>query len=82
MTVQRPPSGRVPPGAANAAHARSRRRRVLAGLGSGLIIALAGCTDVLGDDAPAYEGGPVDVDGEPRSPSETVDAEAVAETEI
>ncbi|ARS90146.1 FxLYD domain-containing protein [Natrarchaeobaculum aegyptiacum] len=77
MTRQRTPSG-----ASRTSRPRANRRRVLAGLGSGVAVALAGCTDVLGDDAPAYEDGTVDVDGGPRSPDETVAAEALAETEI
>lgn len=77
MTGQRTLSG-----ATTAATDRPNRRRVLAGLGSGLAVAFAGCADVLGDDAPAYEDGTVDVAGEPRSPDETVAAEALAETEI
>ncbi len=58
------------------------RRRVLAGVGVGASVAIAGCNGVLGQGAPSYEEGTVDVDGEPRSADEIVAAEAVADEEI
>lgn len=59
---------------------RSSRRRVLASLGSGVAVTLAGCTGGSGD--PRYEGRDVNADGEGRSGNETVAAAALAETEV
>ncbi|AXR79458.1 FxLYD domain-containing protein [Natrarchaeobaculum sulfurireducens] len=61
---------------------RWNRRRVLAGVGVGASVALAGCNGVLGQNAPSYEEGTVDVDGEPRSADEMAAAEALADQEI
>ncbi|RQG94359.1 FxLYD domain-containing protein [Natrarchaeobius chitinivorans] len=63
---------------------RPGRRRVLAGVGTAVAtLAIAGCNAVGGDDSPAYEDGEVGaVDGEDRTPEETVAAAALAETEI
>lgn len=57
------------------------RRGVIAGLGAGVAVALAGCSD--SGSRYAYESGEVDdVEGSARNTSEMATAEAVAETEI
>lgn len=57
------------------------RRAVVAGLGAGAVVALAGCSG--GGSRYTYESGEVgDVQGSARNASEMATAEAVAETEI
>ncbi|MCU4972501.1 FxLYD domain-containing protein [Halobacteria archaeon AArc-m2/3/4] len=58
------------------------RRRLLASLGAGAAIAVAGCTGASGE--PHYEDGDVDVDGEgeERSAEEMTAAQSLAEQEI
>lgn len=59
----------------------SSRRGVIAGLGAGLVTAVAGC--VGAGTTPTYEAGTVgDVDGDARNASEMAAAEAVAQTAV
>lgn len=77
MNDERPPAGSRPGGG------DTSRRRVLAGIGSGVAaVALAGCGGGVGE-GPSYEEGSVDgVEGDGRSAEETIAAEALAEREI
>ena len=62
---------------------RLSRRRLLGVLGAGTTAAFAGCSDIVGDDAPPYEEGTIgDADGEERSAEEMATAEALAEEEV
>lgn len=59
----------------------SSRRRVVAGLGAGVVAALAGCSG--GDRGPSYERRTVgDVQGDPRNATEMATAQAAAGQEI
>lgn len=55
------------------------RRRLLAAVGAGTAVSLAGCNG--GGGKPSYEGGEIDADGEGRSVEELVAAEGVAVTQ-
>lgn len=68
------------PGAASG-RVSSSRRGVIAGLGAGVAVALAGCNG-FGRRHSYQEGSVDDVQGEPRNASEMTAAEAVAEREI
>jgi hypothetical protein len=58
------------------------RRGLLGAVGTGIGVAVAGCSDVSGSEAPDYESGEVgDLDGEERSTEEMATAEALAETD-
>ncbi|MFU8867209.1 FxLYD domain-containing protein [Natronococcus sp.] len=77
---------------------RPGRRTVLASLGTGIALSLAGCADAvddvevgdidlvdgvgLGSTDPDYESGTVDVDGEERTDEEMAIAERFADQEI
>ncbi|WP_255170336.1 FxLYD domain-containing protein [Natrononativus amylolyticus] len=61
----------------------SSRRYVLGLLGTSAAAVFAGCSDVVGDNAPTYVEGTVeDAGDEERSPEEMVAAEALAEQEV
>lgn len=78
MNDERPPSGsRVVDDGID-----TGRRRVIAGIGTGIAaVAIAGCPGV-DNDGPSYENGSVDdLEGDGRSAEETIAAEALAERE-
>lgn len=77
MTEQRHHADREP----RAGPLSSSRRRVVAGLGAGLAVGLAGCSDSA--RSPSYEERAVEgVNGTARNASEMSAAEAVAQVEV